>query len=900
MTRFVAEPALAPLKDFQRATADYVFRRLYRDQDAVRRFLIADEVGLGKTLVARGVIARTIEHLQDVVERVDIVYVCSNALIARQNLQRLRVEHRGHFELADRITMLPATAHRLTANRINLISFTPGTSFELKRGTGQAQERALLRLVLAQAWGQEWFRQRGSMRVFQGGVRSLDRFRAVYQEVARRYGASLDEGLVGRFASALETHDRQAAAAGEPGLWDRFDELCDTFGHARPVSGWSNKEREGRNRFIGDLRNVLARACLDALRPDLIILDEFQRFKHLLAEPGTAGFSPAAELAHELFDHVDQASGSQARVLLLSATPYKMLTTQAESGEDHHEDLVETVSFLLHHDVPVVDGLRRDLRALRRALQQVARDGGTAARAAREAVQATLRRVMVRTERLASTPDRSGMLETRPCQDLVLDEGEVARFVASARLARDLGVPDPLEYWKSAPYLLNFAERYRLREEFDAVAAADPGRVAPAVRTAGILDFARLRAFEPIPVEHARLRWLLADTVGVGSWKLLWIPPSLPYLEPSGPYADAQLQAFTKRLAFSSWTIVPTAITTLLTYEAERRMVSAGGPPRYRNTDERQNQARLLDFTMSKGRLTGMPVLGILYPSVVLARLGDPLALSRDRFGAPVPVEEAVAAVAEQVRARLDRLVSDIEASGGHVPRDGREDERWYWAAPMWLDWLADKAHVTDLFGDRRALRKAFTAGEAGEGGGRFFEHLDRAGKAALGRSYPELDAIPRDLPEVLARMALTAPGVVAARALARVTGRDVADRGIRMAACRVAWGLRTLFNGPEVTELVHHLHPGEPYWQRILDYSLAGNLQAVLDEYAHTLVSGGGHLDPSGEEVLDDIAGVMHDTVRLKDRELRRQSHRGQAPAGRRDPGPAPGQLRAATRPGA
>ena len=52
--------ALARLKDFQLRTVDYVFKRLYEDE--AKKFLIADEVGLGKTLVARGVVARAIEH----------------------------------------------------------------------------------------------------------------------------------------------------------------------------------------------------------------------------------------------------------------------------------------------------------------------------------------------------------------------------------------------------------------------------------------------------------------------------------------------------------------------------------------------------------------------------------------------------------------------------------------------------------------------------------------------------------------------------------------------------------------------------------------------------------------------------------------------------------------------
>ena len=88
------------LKDFQRRTVDYVFRRLYEDRPGTRRFLIADEVGLGKTLVARGLIARAIDRLWDQQERITIVYICSNASIARQNIRRLNVTGQKDFELA--------------------------------------------------------------------------------------------------------------------------------------------------------------------------------------------------------------------------------------------------------------------------------------------------------------------------------------------------------------------------------------------------------------------------------------------------------------------------------------------------------------------------------------------------------------------------------------------------------------------------------------------------------------------------------------------------------------------------------------------------------------------------------------------------------------------------------
>ena len=47
---FSADATLRRLKDFQRRTVDYVFQRLYLDSNPTNRFLVADEVGLGKTL----------------------------------------------------------------------------------------------------------------------------------------------------------------------------------------------------------------------------------------------------------------------------------------------------------------------------------------------------------------------------------------------------------------------------------------------------------------------------------------------------------------------------------------------------------------------------------------------------------------------------------------------------------------------------------------------------------------------------------------------------------------------------------------------------------------------------------------------------------------------------------
>ncbi len=55
--RFSADAALAKLTQFQRATVDHVIDVFYKQQSG-KRFLVADETGLGKSVVASGVIAK--------------------------------------------------------------------------------------------------------------------------------------------------------------------------------------------------------------------------------------------------------------------------------------------------------------------------------------------------------------------------------------------------------------------------------------------------------------------------------------------------------------------------------------------------------------------------------------------------------------------------------------------------------------------------------------------------------------------------------------------------------------------------------------------------------------------------------------------------------------------------
>lgn len=93
-----------------------------------------------------------------------------------------------------------------------------------------------------------------------------------------------------------------------------------------------------------------------------VILDGIHRFKHLLVD---APDSAASQLAHDLFRYSDQHS--QAPVLMLSATPYKMYTMGHElADDDHYTDFLQTVGFLFGYATKTkeVENLLKEYRRL--------------------------------------------------------------------------------------------------------------------------------------------------------------------------------------------------------------------------------------------------------------------------------------------------------------------------------------------------------------------------------------------------------------------------------------------------------------------------------------------------------------------------------------------------------
>ena len=661
MKRPSVDASLKPLKPFQRRTVEHAFHRLFTAEDGTGRFLVADEVGLGKTLVARGIIARAIDHLWNDVERIDIVYICSNGSIARANLPKLRVggaEERS-FATATRLTMLAtelaprAGRPGLAGGRLNFVSFTPGTSFNMGHSGGRGREREVLFGLLDPILQ----RRTALMNVLQGRIAKTDEWRRRLENDP----LPIDDTIRQRFAAAFR---------GRPELRKELCELLDTwFRRYRPH--WPAEARRRRDAIISDLRRVLAGECVGALEPDLVILDEFQRFKELLGTRGAAA-NPATELAQELF-RAQAHDGKRVRTLLLSATPYKLYTADAEiEDEEHYADFLATTRFLLGDDETRVaelqDGLSRFGTALRRTatgeLGQTERVVG-----AKRAVEASLREVMARTERVAASDDRDAMVvEDRRKATIVA--GDVRQYLASDALFRAVGDRDPMPLWKSAPYLAHFMHGYRFDERLkEALRAPQLDKVAEAVERhdSAFLKAAALRSWEQLDPGHAKLRELAGELLDGGLWRLLWMPPTLPYWPLEGPFAGKE--GTTKRLLFSAWNVVPDVVSAVLSYEAERRM-TAGRLEHYDNPEGQQGQ--LLRLTQSKsGTLTRHRLLLLLLPCLPLADRAHPLE-------AP-PGEDRRA----WVRERVEDLLADPALPD---PRHGGIDDRWEWAAPLLLD----------------------------------------------------------------------------------------------------------------------------------------------------------------------------------------------------------------------
>lgn len=843
----LAESELNGLRDFQQDTAKYVFARMFGDgDDATSRFLVADEVGLGKTLVARGVIAQVIDHLKATGDkRIDIVYLASNGAIAAQNVRKLAPRGVPTINRADRLSMLPFLIGEMARRDVNVIALTPGTSVDLGSSGGMFRERAAAYAALRAIWSGHRLRGSGIARIFAGAIKDRngwtreERLRNVADELG-----TLPTRCHSILKRAIRDIDRAREAEGLLGIDDELHALAPQYASGRVSKDGSQR----RIRLIREIREAMAWTGVQLLQPDLVILDEFQRFRSLLDESSEESIG---EIARALFNYDHKDFNRTARVLLLSATPYVMHTTTAEvaSGSgSHYEDFLATYRFLAG-GLPGTDAvqeewmLRTRLARVRSAILDAETDGIEPVREAVDEVSAQLTRVMVRTERLASTSDHNGMLVTVPDPVGPPSSQALGQFVGAARVAQhmrgrgDVSSADVMEYWKSAPYTLSYlgGHNYMLGKAMRAEAEGkhpDPELMRLIRTSSAVLPWKDVLAYRKVDPANGRLTRLWDDFFGAGAHRLLWLPPSCPYYSYAGRFDTPEARQLTKRLVFSAWALVPTVVSTMTTFEAERRLHGEAKKAdatvsRYQMPNNRRHtrHVRFAADTQS------MSTLVFVAPSPALAALGDPLAVSARLAdgGHDVTWDRMVADVRERI----------VEALAPHLPPTrgtGEGSAAWYTLAPMMLDRLASDAtgyDPSEIQGDGVDLE------EPDSPSARYLdtvrEWLDVA-MADEGTTASELPLVPEDLEDVLVLTALAGPPNCLLRALGRHFP-DAATSDLVWSAVEASTGMMSLFNSWEATRIIDAYEVEGDFWLKAIHYCAEGHLQAVLDEYVAALV---------------------------------------------------------------
>ena len=147
-----------------------------------------------------------------------------------------------------------------------------------KQGSGAQKSGSLLYWLLRSPWK------------LGDGVAPLNVLQGYFQPEAlstqRRAASIRDKSIrssAARSTSAYASTKPRRAAAGRPSLRRRFRRAlrADAAQHGSTRASRTTIQYE-RTDVVATLRAVLAAACVTALEPDLVILDEFQRFRYLL------------------------------------------------------------------------------------------------------------------------------------------------------------------------------------------------------------------------------------------------------------------------------------------------------------------------------------------------------------------------------------------------------------------------------------------------------------------------------------------------------------------------------------------------------------------------------------------------------------------------------------------
>lgn len=569
------------LKDFQKATVEHIVN-IFKSKKQ-RRVLLSDEVGLGKTIVSKGVI-QAVGELSDEYGIWDdntyrVVYICSNANIVKQNTENLGIEDvmnidesrlsMQHFIVAKKVKELQKS--KKSKPRI-LIPLTPGTSFNLQTSAGNMNERALMFAILSH----------------------LDDFKDHKTALKNRlniYGANGDNwtDIIDKYEKDIKENvctGYRENISKEVVNDDCYQEAKDLLLKAIALNDYNTT-----NKAITLFRIIFCKISMKELNPDLVIMDEFQRFSSLLDLEGN---SEEAMLTRTFFGKEDGPC-----ILLVSATPYKPFTTLEELNEnkidEQYQDFNKLADFLFDGREDIV--FQQVWHDYSKELCHISSDNLDILIAKKNIAEDTMYEAMSRTERYRNSSQDDTYLK--------ISTGDIASYCQMQEILGEcnkmsegrFGVKTlPMEYAKSSPYLLSFMDKYKLKEKLAKAYTEHPWKIKQ--KQQYLIKKKNINTYERIPSCNAKLDKLSNILFGEKGEKhgeqLFWIPASHPYYKVPASNVFAKNQDFSKVLVFSAWEMVPRMIACMISYAIEQKSISHAFPSAtYTNTKENSEKDAL-------------------------------------------------------------------------------------------------------------------------------------------------------------------------------------------------------------------------------------------------------------------------------------------------------------------
>ena len=773
------------LADFQQKTADRIFE-LFRNGQM--RVLLADEVGLGKTIVAREVVKRVSkwhkDELQD--DHFKVVYICSNISIASQNAKKLGIKDQMNIS-ESRLSMQHLKIYEgagVGHDYEQLIPLTPATSFSMTVGRGSQAERALMLVHLRK------------LPVFAEKADALSRFLSLEVNDWQNLVATYEEKVRACDQNG-SNYIREMAAS----LTEKLAAQSDLISALITVLCLDHDEQVSeRVALINRLRKIFAEISLAKLEPDLVIMDEFQRFRELIAPEKDS----EEKILSERF-----LQDTRTKVLLLSATPYKPYSTLEEIAEDdtsdHYHEFMEVMDFLFY-DEQKRKSFRTVWNDYSSSLCEIGRDSLTVLVARKNQAEDMLYQGISRTERF-----NTGIIDDSGVKEIEISPGDILSYDAMQNLLDAVAEADPsalhwrnvpVDYIKSAPYLLSFMENYQLKKQIREYCANNPTFIVGehAAEKYLLLKKEAIHSYRPLRANNARLEMLKQIVFGKnnhGAETLLWMPASRPYYRTGGVFEENRF--FSKVLVFSSWEMVPRMISIMLSYEAERLTIGK----LFNNIAIKRGRGYFASRRFGIMRLKRET-------EEILCLVSDTLA---DLYCPEVQIGVSLKKLRREIKARLKPLVEDLIHTRGII--------------------VSPKAGAADLIECIKALD---------------------------GNPNAQPTELPRNAVDRMTEMAIGSPAICAYRLFRRDSSlsKEECSSFARSVSKEI---FVSLFNKAESSAVLDLLYGGETedaYYQDVFRYCVEGNLQAVLDEFAHVL-------NIEGKSLKDEMITSAVDTASIQ-----------------------------------